>query len=106
MLTFEEVVDAILNGVCDDHLDKLTSTIKKRRELQNEKKILFIAPGDKVRFNDFANPKYLRGHVVIVKKVNQSTVTVDMPDDYSLKRFRGSVGVRCPISIVDKVEDK
>lgn len=104
MITFEELIDGILNGVADDDLDKLNLAIKQRRELRNSKKILFISPGDKVRFNLQANPKYLQGHTAIVKKVNNTTVSVDLPDDYSLRKYRGSKNVRCPISIVDKVE--
>ena len=103
--TLEEIIDAILDGVVDNDMDKLNSAIKQRKEIKNSRKILFISVGDSVGFNSQANPKYLQGKVALVTKVNKSTVTVDMPEDYSLRKYSGSRGVRCPISIVDKIDD-
>ena len=102
-ITFEQLVDAILDGVADDNIDSLTAAIKQRREVANGRKLLFINPGDKVVFNRSARPKYLQGIEAKVTKVNKTTVTVDIPEDaWGAKKFRGT-NVRTPISIVDRV---
>jgi len=103
-ITFEQLVEAILNGVADDNIDSLSAAIKKRREIKNSTKMFMINPGDKVIFNRSANPKYLQGITATVTKINKTTVSVDIPDDaWGARKYRGSKGVRTPISIVDKL---
>jgi hypothetical protein len=103
-ITFEQLVDAILEGVADDNVDALSAAIISRREIKNSKKILFISPGDTVKFNAQASPKYLRGHTATVTKVNKTTVTVDIPEDaWGARKYCGAKNIRTPISIVDKV---
>lgn len=103
-ITFEQLVDAILDGVADDNIDSLTEAIRQRKEVANGRKLLFINPGDTVIFNRAARPKYLQGIEVKVTKVNKTTVSVDIPEDaWGARKFRGSKNVRTPISIVDKV---
>lgn len=102
-MTVEELIDAILDGVADNDIDKLNAAIKQRREMKNNRKILFMSIGDTVVFNEQANPKYLQGNKATVAKVNKTTVTVNMEENYQLRKYSGSKNVRCPISIVDKV---
>ena len=103
-ITFEQLVDSILDGVADDNIDALNGAIEQRRKLKDNRKMLFIAPGDIVRFNRQARPKYLQGHTATVTKVNKTTVLVDIPNDaWGTKKYCGAKNIRTPISIVDKV---
>lgn len=102
-ITFEQLVDSILDGVADDNIETLSAAIKKRRKIQNSRKILFIAPGDTVRFNGTTRPKYLQGIKAKVVRNNKTTITVFVPEDaWGTRKYRGTE-VRVPAGLVDKV---
>jgi len=103
-ITFEQLVDAIFDGVADNNIDSLTEAIKTRREIKDSRKILLINPGDMVMFNKHARPKYLQGIKAKVTKTNRTTVDVTISEDaWGARKYRGSSGIRTPITIVDKV---
>lgn len=104
MTTTDEIISTIVSGHVDASLEVIVKAIRMRRENLNDSKVLLLKPGDEVRFNTQANPKYLEGITATVKKVNRKTVNVDIPDNaYGARKFRGARDVRTPIAIVDKV---
>lgn len=101
----EFFVEAIIDGDCDSFLDAISGAIKRRREIKNETKMLFINPGDIVRFNSQTRPKYLAGTEATVTKVNQKRIVVKINEDFKFKARKYGYGeFTTPISLVDKVE--
>jgi hypothetical protein len=91
-----DVVEMIENGdFSPDELQKIEAAIAKSRGAKN-----FVLGGEAV-LNSKINPKYLRGTIVVVRKINDKSVLVDFPRDPSMRRYSGARGVRCPKTIVD-----
>jgi len=98
------IINTIVSGNVDAALDSINNAIRLRRKTLDQSKGLFMNIGDTIVFNTHASPKYLQGQTAIVKKVNEKTVVVDIPEDaVGARRYRGAKNIRCPFSIVDKV---
>jgi len=104
MFEKEEVATGIVTGKFDDILDHLELSINLRREEVAAQFSRSLTVGDTVEFTDDIRPKYLIGKTATVEKINRKTVTVACPDDPSYKRYRNSRGVRCPNTLIRKVE--
>jgi len=98
--------DALSRGEYDDRLAQIVEAVNDRRRAMDARKRLSFAPGDVVRFNASANPKYLIGHTATITAINRTRVTLDMPDDPALGRYRGQSGVKCPVSIIEPIEEE
>lgn len=104
MTEADPVLDVIVSGSVDSHLDTIMDAVKLRREQINNSKILFLNIGDTVKFNSQASPKYLRGIEATISKINRTTVNVNISEDtWGARRYRGAKNVRTPIAIIDKV---
>lgn len=99
-MTPDEIIDAILNGKLDEHLDTLDAVIQDRRTLNTTRKMATLKPGDTVVFSDSIRPKYLVGKTATVVKRNPKSVVVSCPDDLSYRRYRNAKNVRCPNSLI------
>jgi len=101
----EYFVDAIVDGDADSFLDAISSAIKMRKESLNERRMLFINPGDIVRFNKTTRPKYLAGLEAEVVRVNQKRIVVKFTEDDYKRRARkfGFGEFTTPVSLVEKV---
>jgi hypothetical protein len=105
IISTDKIIETILNGHVDASLDAISNTIKMRRGNLNDRKILFISPGDIVKFNSETRPKYLQGLEAEVIKTNKTTLTVKIKEESKfLARKYGYGSFRTPISLVDKVE--
>ncbi len=104
MFEKEEVATGIATGKFDDILDHLELSITVRREAIAAQLSRSLTVGDTVEFTDDIRPKYLIGKTATVEKINRKTITVSCPDDPSYKRYRNSKGVRCPNTLISKVE--
>lgn len=104
MYNRENIVTAIYNGELDDVLGAVGLAIEVRREQIAKQFSRSLAVGDVVEFTDDIRPKYLIGKTARVEKINRKTVTVSCPDEPSYKRYRNSEGVRCPNTLIRKVE--
>lgn len=101
-IMINDLLDLILDGYADKHLDAINKAIHSRRKALENRKIFVLKPGDLVQFNERTRPKYLQGIVATVKKINKTTVTVRTEDSRARKYAFGQF--RTPVSLVDKVE--
>jgi hypothetical protein len=115
-LNAEAMIIDIANGKADGWLYALGNTVSARAKAIDDKTALSlfadtptparddrIFPGDDVRIIGKLRPNYLYGYSFTVKKVNQKTVSIDVPDLAHFRRFAGQKGVRIPKSAVEKV---
>jgi hypothetical protein len=102
-ISIEDVIATILSGELDGQEDRIRAAMKSRSRVLLEDKVYTLKIGDTVRFNSHARPKYIQGLTATVLKLNQSSVVVQMKGEAG--RFTGSTP-RCPIAIVDKVEEE
>ena len=100
----DEVATGIVTGKFDDILEHLELSINLRREQMASELSRSLTVGDVVEFTDDIRPKYLIGKTATVEKINRKTITVSCPDEPSYKRYRNSKGVRCPNTLIRKVE--
>lgn len=100
--TPEAIISAILDGVCDGFESSITDALRERRKLNDSRKALSIVKDTRVRFNDQASPKYLRGATATVTGRAQKNLLIKLDEDCG--RFRAGVEVRCPVSIIDVTE--
>lgn len=104
MFDRENIITAIHSGELDDIISTIELAIKVRREQIATQFSRSLTVGDTVEFTNEIRPKYLIGKTATVEKINRKTVTVSCPDDPSYKRFMNSSGVRCPNTLIRKVE--
>lgn len=62
-------------------------------------KISTLKVGDKVRLNNKANPKYIRGSTATIKKINHTRVVLDL----DIPQGRFDKNINCPVSILDLI---
>ena len=62
-------------------------------------KISTMKVGDKVRLNNNANPKYIRGSTATIKKINHTRVVLDL----DIPQGRFDKNINCPVSILDLI---
>lgn len=88
MPTSDEVdvlLDALMLGVLDDHLDQIAAIVKIRRDMIASVPELIaqglFQVGDRVQFNDAVKPRYLDGHVGVItrKEFDRCVVRLDEP---------------------------
>lgn len=96
----KELILSIVRGERDSEIEEIMRACKDRRDQLNSIKIYEFQEGDKVRYNGQTNPKYLRGVVGTIRKVNRTKVVVDL--DKPVGRF--SRGITTPTSMIDKVD--
>jgi len=110
------IVARITMGEFDAQLDVMTAAICLRKTMLGKPTQSFMPPivqrverksiydfkvGDRVRFNQRANPKYLIGTEATVTGRKRTKVTIKL--DAAAGRFGGESNITCPTSIIDKV---
>jgi len=115
------IVARITMGEFDAQLDVMTAAIGLRKAMLGKpvgaganifvpqpkpvpvtkKSIYDFKVGDRVRFNQRANPKYLIGTEATVTGRKRTKVTIKL--DAAAGRFGGESNITCPTSIIDKV---
>lgn len=101
-VSLDQVLGAILDGVCDSSEDRIYAALKMRRKTVEQRKGVLFKKGDKVVFNGQARPKYLQGVEGVIEKVNLTRAIVKIGADGG--RFSHSEP-SCPFAIIDKVPD-
>lgn len=100
-------IGKILNGDYDDNLDYISELVRQRHRMLRDQAIdtfrRGVKVGEIVRFTDEISPKYLRGLLATVEKVNQKTVLVRINEPDLARRY-GSGPVRCPMSLIERLD--
>lgn len=100
-MDFDAILDQILVSD-EDQLSKINTAVKQRREILQARVMDAIKINDIVVMNDKTRPKYLQGCFAKVKKVNKTTVGLEMLPGYTQQaRKYGKGTFRCPISLVN-----
>lgn len=98
------IANDIILGYHDADLDTISEAIRLRRSRSPATNRLWdFKIGDKVRFNERANPKYLIGQIATVTGIKQKKIAVSIDDKEAAGRFGASTNIGCPLSIVEKV---
>jgi hypothetical protein len=101
--TYTEVVDSILDGKYGNYeLDQISGAIKERRVQVASRLRYKLNTGDRVRVVGALRPKYLIGLIGVVKRVNQTTITIDFEEPEKARRY--ARGVRMPLEFVEKID--
>lgn len=103
-MTTEEIIQAIVGGDVDDDLRSIAQACKDRQKAAASTLRYVLKVGDKVAFNSNIRPAYLQGLKAVVRKVNQTTATVDVVEADRYRARRYATGVRCPFTLLDRVE--
>ncbi len=78
------LLDALLLGAFDDHLEQIASVVKLRRDMIAGVTELIargrFAEGDRVRFVEAARPRYLGGHTATVTKKEMEHLVVQLDE--------------------------
>ncbi len=98
------ITDAIQRGDFDHELPSFIAAVEARQRVLGHKAFHTLNIGDKVVFNDKANPKYLQGVEAIITGKKKTRVTVEFAE--SVGRFHAGVEITSPISIFDLVESR
>src|SRR5688572_30429208 len=100
------LVGEIIDGDYDDDLNSLAQAINSRRDLllqtSNAKKFAAFKKGDVVKFYLLANSRYLSGNTTTISEVFRNEVGIKFTE--RVGKFMPGATVRCPVSIIDKVE--
>lgn len=100
-ITPKDVITAILDGQLDDSESRIYDAFKERRRQKSARKVAAFSVGDTVKFHG-ANPAYLNGLKAEVKKVNQTTVGVEIiPEDKPLARRFAHGPIRVPADMLE-----
>lgn len=99
-MTTANIIKSILDGNQDEDFDRIIDVVHSRRSVVARSKVFEFSRGDRVRFNNGANPKYLIGVEGVVQKVNQTRVVVKIEGEAG--RFTGG-SPSCPVDIIDKI---
>lgn len=103
------IVDSVLAGAYDEHLEALKTAISKRLvTLRSTRTIDDYMIGDRVRFNDYCGTQYLRDRtaVIVGRRRTKLSVVLDDPVGRFVRVENGmtkSAVVTVPPSIIDKV---
>jgi hypothetical protein len=80
----EALLDALMLGVLDDHLDQIAAIVKIRRDMIDGVTELVARSqfhqGDRVRFVDSAKPRYLVGHSGIITRMEMERCVVQLDE--------------------------
>lgn len=102
MLT--EFARAISDGKLDEHLPIIIEAIKRRQRTVSQVGLIGLKVGDRIKFSEITRPAYMRGLFAHVKKVNGSSVVVDIDSNPAYGRYAGQRNVRVPASLVERVQ--
>ena len=108
LLTLENIMQDIVNGTYDNHLDKLSAALKSRTDLVRAQKDavlkLTLDKDSRVRFVSEIRPKYLAGKeaTVISVKQKKALVKVDAGEFYEKGSYLGKK-INCPLSLLEAV---
>jgi hypothetical protein len=98
------LLDQIAAGELDEYLVAIAEAIRARHELlhtiSSQKALATLNPGDRVRINHHASPRYLHGVQGVVVEIDQhaAVVFVHRP----IGRFK-SGEIRCPPLVLDRL---
>ena len=97
----QEILDIIRSGDVDTDLEEIKIAVLSRiaflpKEEQQQNYERGFTVGAMVKVNAKLRPNYLFGHTFMVKKVNEKSVVVDVPDEPQFRRFAGHRDVRIP----------
>ena len=94
----QEILEIIRSGDVDTDLEEIKIAVLIRiaelADLPNYERGFTV--GAVVEVNTKLRPNYLYGHRFIVKKINEKTVVVDIPNEPQYRRFAGHTDVRIP----------
>jgi len=78
------LIDAIVVGGLDDHLERIAAVVKLRRDMIAGVSELIarskFGEGDRVRFAENARPRYLAGHAGTITKKEMERFVVQLDD--------------------------
>lgn len=111
-LTFDQFLDRLDIGEYDERLGEIEERVALRQVELLNRQTRSLKPGDTLRFNDDAAPKYLRGKTCTYVGTNEEKnrrhkkpwVRVKMPIDPSYKNYSGRQSVNAPLAILDPVK--
>jgi len=103
--TLADVITDIATGAYDSDLANISIAIRARIDgLKGIKKATMFAAlqvGDRVKFNDSVNPKYMKGVFATVTAKRRTKVSIKL--DSAVGKFRAGEQITTPVTIVDKV---
>lgn len=80
----EALLDALMLGVLDDHLEQIAAIVKIRRDMIAGVTELVarsqFQQGDRVRFVDSAKPRYLAGHCGVIARMEMERCIVQLDE--------------------------
>jgi len=94
--TYEDIVTAIFSGNLDDRLLNLYRIIRERLTNAGKSKLHTLQVGQEVTLCPNITPEYLRNKKAIVRKINRTTVVVDLVIPIGIY----SRGIRCSPSFL------
>lgn len=92
------ILNDILDGNCDEHLDRIVSAVEQRKRTLALKEVASLNVGDTVVFTNIS-PKYLNGKTAQVVELLGDKVKVQMPLNPAYRRYSGCI-VTASASIV------
>ena len=98
-LTFGDINTAIITGEFDNELDRISQSIKTRKEMLDAVLKNSLKVGDKVRFNKSTKPVYMRGMLATVTQIRRERVSEKR--DNPTGRFQSEIVT--PVSVLEKV---
>lgn len=101
-ITFEQVAEAILNGVADGQEQRVYDLVKQRRGVLTSIKAASLKEGDIVVTNRTISPKYIQGLKARVLDVKQTRAEIEFLDKAAAGKF-GYGPVRAPLSCLEQV---
>lgn len=92
---------AIMNGRFDASLNHLATLIQQRREIVASQLAHSLQPGDRVRYNRFTRPQYLRRRegTVVYTSGNKVYVRIDTP----IGKYHPDRPIGTPATLLDRV---
>jgi hypothetical protein len=101
------IFSQIASGDFDEDFDNVFQALREReryvRSLKASQALGTLQPGDTVRFNNEARPKYLQGGLATVERLNSTRVVITLITDHG-SRYRQGMSLPCPPDILEKVD--
>ena len=96
------ICETIAAGDVDGDLVLIQNTLNMRKTIVNGEKIFRV--GQRVEFNDHIIPKYLKGGMSVVQKVNDKTVIITVEHNPRLRKWSGLQKVRAYKNTLDIID--
>lgn len=108
VITITDVLNVIVSGQMDEHLDDIRQAFIHRQRVQNQQRDFVnaasIKKGDKVRLGKIS-PQYLQGVVVTVSGKKGDKLLVDFgKDDWQAGKYMGLKGIGVHAGSAEKVK--